>query len=119
MREPLRRRRHIAAEDFTYLRGRATAIAKVTLTSPSLYANLWSPTHSRDAYPTLDDFLEDVAAITRDEIAELARLGCTYIQLDAPHYPLLIDAAHSRVLRGARGGRPSAGSTAGSSSTTG
>ncbi len=92
VREPLRRRRHIAAEDFTYLRGRATAIAKVTLTSPSLYANLWSPTHSRDAYPTLDAFLEDVAAITRDEIAELARLGCTYIQLDAPHYPLLIDA---------------------------
>ena len=92
VREPLRRRRHIAAEDFTYLRGRATAIPKVTLTSPSLYANLWSPTHSRDAYPTLDAFLEDVAAITRDEIAELARLGCTYVQLDAPHYPLLIDA---------------------------
>ena len=91
VREPLRRRRHIAAEDFTYLRGRATATAKVTLTSPSLYANLWSPTHSRDAYPTLDAFLEDVAAITRDEITELARLGCTYIQLDAPHYPLLID----------------------------
>ncbi len=91
VREPLRRRRHIAAEDFTYLRGRATATAKVTLTSPSLYANLWSPTHSRDAYPTLDAFLEDVAAITRDEIGELVRLGCTYIQLDAPHYPLLID----------------------------
>jgi 5-methyltetrahydropteroyltriglutamate--homocysteine methyltransferase len=91
VREPLRRRRHIAAEDFTYLRGRATATAKVTLTSPSLYANLWSPTRSRDAYPTLDAFLEDVAAVTRDEIAELARLGCTYIQLDAPHYPLLID----------------------------
>jgi methionine synthase II (cobalamin-independent) len=91
VREPLRRRRHIAAEDFTYLRGRATATAKVTLTSPSLYANLWSPAHSRDAYPTLDAFLEDVAAITRDEITELARLGCTYVQLDAPHYPLLID----------------------------
>ena len=28
VREPLRRRRHIAAEDFTYLRGRATAIAE-------------------------------------------------------------------------------------------
>jgi 5-methyltetrahydropteroyltriglutamate--homocysteine methyltransferase len=91
VREPLRRRRHIAAEDFTYLRGRATAVAKVTLTSPSLYANLWSPTESRDAYATLDAFLEDVAALTRDEIGELARLGCTYIQLDAPHYPLLID----------------------------
>jgi 5-methyltetrahydropteroyltriglutamate--homocysteine methyltransferase len=93
VRERLRRRRHIAAEDFTYLRCRATAIPKVTLTSPSLYANLWSREHSRGAYPTLDEFLEDVAALTRDEVDELARLGCTYIQLDAPHYPLLIDPA--------------------------
>jgi methionine synthase II (cobalamin-independent) len=91
VRAPLRRRHHIAAEDFTYLRARATAIPKVTLASPSLYANLWSPAVSREAYPTLDAFLEDVAALTRDEVDELARLGCTYIQLDAPHYPLLID----------------------------
>src|SRR6478736_5316940 len=59
----------------------------------SVYANLWSAEHSRDAYPTLDDFLDDVAELTRDEVTELARLGCTYIQLDAPHYPLLIDPA--------------------------
>ena len=114
MRERLHRRRHIAAEDFTYLRGRARAIAKVTLTSPSLYANLWSPEHSREAYPTLDEFLEDVAALTREEISELARLGCTYIQLDAPHYPLLIDPA-TRASTSVRAGPPSGGSTAASS----
>ncbi len=100
VREPLRRRRHIAAEDFTYLRARAQAIPKVTLASPSLYANLWSSEQSRDAYATLDAFLEDVAALTRDEIAELARLGCTYIQLDAPHYPLLIDPATRAFYEG-------------------
>ena len=93
VREPLRRVRYIAAEDFTYLRGRASAIAKVTLTSPSLYANLWSPELSLDAYPTLDSFLEDVVEIMRDEVRELSRLGATYLQLDAPHYPLLIDPA--------------------------
>jgi 5-methyltetrahydropteroyltriglutamate--homocysteine methyltransferase len=100
VRSPLRRRRHIAAEDFTYLRARATAIPKVTLASPSLYANLWSPERSREAYPTLDAFLEDVAALTREEISELARLGCTYIQLDAPHYPLLIDPATRAFYEG-------------------
>jgi 5-methyltetrahydropteroyltriglutamate--homocysteine methyltransferase len=89
----LHRRRHIAAEEFTYLRARATAIPKVTLTSPSLYANLWSPDVSRDAYPTLDLFLEDVVSIMCDEVRELRRLGARYIQLDAPHYPLLIDPA--------------------------
>src|SRR6478752_8017862 len=39
VREPLRRRRHIAAEELTYLRGRTSRIPKITLTSPSLYAN--------------------------------------------------------------------------------
>jgi 5-methyltetrahydropteroyltriglutamate--homocysteine methyltransferase len=93
VKEPLRRRRHIAAEELTYLRGRTTRIPKITLTSPSLYANLWSPDVSRDAYPTLDGFLEDVVAIMCDEVRELARLGAVYLQLDAPHYPLLIDPA--------------------------
>jgi 5-methyltetrahydropteroyltriglutamate--homocysteine methyltransferase len=93
VKEPLRRRRHIAAEELTYLRSRATRIPKITLTSPSLYANLWSPDVSREAYPTLDAFLEDVVDIMRDEVRELARLGAVYLQLDAPHYPLLIDPA--------------------------
>jgi 5-methyltetrahydropteroyltriglutamate--homocysteine methyltransferase len=88
---PLRQRRQLAAEEFTFLRSQTDRIAKVTLPSPSLFANLWSPERSREAYPTLDDFLTDVVAILVDEVRELQRLGCTYIQLDAPHYPLLID----------------------------
>ena len=41
VKEKLRRRRHIAAEELTYLRGTVrTATPKITLTSPSLYANL-------------------------------------------------------------------------------
>src|SRR6478752_79939 len=102
VREPLRRRRHIAAEELTYLRGRTSRIAKITLTSPSLYANLWSPELSLDAYPTLDSFLEDVVEIMRDEVRELARLGANYLQLDAPHYPLLIDPA-TRAFYESRG----------------
>jgi 5-methyltetrahydropteroyltriglutamate--homocysteine methyltransferase len=93
VKEPLRRRRHIASEEMTYLRSRTTRIPKITLTSPSLYANLWSPDVSRDAYPTLDGFLEDIVEIMCDEVRELARLGAVYLQLDAPHYPLLIDPA--------------------------
>src|SRR5918994_5965167 len=56
-----------------------------------MYANLWSPELSAGAYPTLDLFLEDVAQILREEVEELARLGAEYIQLDAPHYPLLLE----------------------------
>jgi 5-methyltetrahydropteroyltriglutamate--homocysteine methyltransferase len=32
-----------------------------------------------------------VVDILREEVAELVRLGAMYIQLDAPHYPLLLD----------------------------
>ncbi len=87
----LRRKRHLSAEEFVYLRRRTNRIPKITLTSPSLYANFWSPHLSTGAYPTLDSFLADVVDILRDEVAELVRLGCEYIQIDAPHYPLLID----------------------------
>jgi 5-methyltetrahydropteroyltriglutamate--homocysteine methyltransferase len=92
---PLRKRRNLAAEEFTFLRacaGRDEDLQlKVTLPSPTLFANLWSPERSAGAYPSLDAFMEDVVTILRDEVAELVRLGCGYIQLDAPHYPLLID----------------------------
>ncbi len=94
---PLRKRRNLAAEEFTFLRGclsptdGPTRLGKVTLPSPTLFANLWSPTASTGAYPTLDAFMADVVDVLRDEVRELVRLGCGYIQLDAPHYPLLID----------------------------
>jgi 5-methyltetrahydropteroyltriglutamate--homocysteine methyltransferase len=89
--DTLRRRRSLSTEEFVYARARTERTVKVTLPSPSLYANLWSPELSREVYPTLDDFLEDVAEILREEVEELVLLGATYIQLDAPHYPLLLD----------------------------
>ena len=89
--ERLRKRRNLAAEEFTFLRGCTARTGKVTLPSPTLLANLWSPELSAGAYPTLDAFMADVTEVLRDEVRELVRLGCGYIQLDAPHYPLLLD----------------------------
>jgi 5-methyltetrahydropteroyltriglutamate--homocysteine methyltransferase len=90
----LRRRRFLSAEEFIYARGRTKRILKVTLPSPSLFANFYDPQRSRGAYPTLESFLADVAEILREEVDELVRLGCQYVQLDAPHYPLLLDSAY-------------------------
>ncbi len=96
----LRRRRHLSVEEFVYARARTERTIKVTLPSPSLYANFWSPELSSEAYPTLDGFLEDVAQILREEVDELVRLGATYIQLDAPHYPLLLDRTTREFYEG-------------------
>ena len=87
----LRRKRHLSSEEFTYLRARTALTPKITLPSPSLWANFWSAERSAGVYPTLDSFLADVVDILRDEVAELVRLGATYIQLDAPHYLVLLD----------------------------
>src|SRR5437867_1257558 len=89
----LRKKRHLSAEEFTYLRARTRRTPKITLPSPSLWVNFWSRERSVHVYPTLDSFLEDVVQILCEEVAELARLGATYIQIDAPHYALLIDPA--------------------------
>src|SRR5579859_1327386 len=66
----LRKRRSLAAEEFTFLRSCTDRQAKVTLPSPSLFANLWSPERSAHAYPDLDAFLADVTQILCDEVTE-------------------------------------------------
>jgi len=87
----LRRRRHLSAEELTYLRARTRRIAKVTLPSPSLWVNFWSRDRSGQVYRTVESYLSDVVEILREEVEELVRLGATYLQIDAPHYALLID----------------------------
>lgn len=87
----LRRKRFLSAEEFTYARGRTGRVLKITLPSPSLFAGFWDPHRSCGAYAKLEDFLADVAEILREEVEELVRLGATYLQLDAPQYPLLLD----------------------------
>ncbi len=89
--DKLRRRRHLSAEEFAYLRARTHRTGKITLPSPSLWAKFWSRERSGHVYPTLESFLSDVVEILREEVRELVRLGARYIQIDAPHYALLID----------------------------
>lgn len=87
----LKRLRYLSAEEFSYLKNKTQRIAKITLPSPGLWANFWSPKYSVNAYRTLDSFLADIVAILREEVSELARLGANYIQIDAPQYGLLLD----------------------------
>lgn len=87
----LARKRYLSAGEFAYLKTKTTRIPKITLPSPGLWANFWSAELSRRAYPTLDAFFADIVDILREEVAELVRIGATYIQIDAPHYGLLLD----------------------------
>jgi 5-methyltetrahydropteroyltriglutamate--homocysteine methyltransferase len=68
---PLHKRRNLAAEEFTFVRGCTVRQAKVTLPSPTLFANLWSPGKSIGAYRSLDAFMTDVAGVMCEEVREL------------------------------------------------
>jgi methionine synthase II (cobalamin-independent) len=89
--EKLRWRRQMCAEEFTYLRGRTKVPAKVTLLSAQQAAAYYDPDKSHAAYATRDAYLADLVDYTRREIAELIRLGCEYVQIDAPQYAGLLD----------------------------
>jgi 5-methyltetrahydropteroyltriglutamate--homocysteine methyltransferase len=83
----LRVERDIVGDEFSFLEANATARAKYTIPAPSWSRIFWHPEHSTGAYATSDDFIEDIARLTREHIVDrLVELGCDYIQLDAPNY---------------------------------
>jgi 5-methyltetrahydropteroyltriglutamate--homocysteine methyltransferase len=89
--EKLKWRRQMAVEEFTYLRGRTKKQVKVTLLSAQQAAAYYDPERSKGAYATRDAYLADLVDFTRREIDELRRLGCEYVQIDAPQYAALLD----------------------------
>jgi 5-methyltetrahydropteroyltriglutamate--homocysteine methyltransferase len=89
----LRWRRSMCGEEWTFLRSAARRPGKVTMLSAQQAAAYYDPEKSKGAYPTRDDYLADVVDLSRREVDELVRLGCTYIQIDAPQYGALLDPA--------------------------
>ena len=89
----LRRVRPLCEEEFAYLRARTTHPKKITLISAQQAAAYYDAEKSKSAYATIDAYLADVVDILRAEVEELIRLGCTYIQIDAPQYAALLDPA--------------------------
>ncbi len=87
----LRRKRPLCAEEFTYLRARTKHRSKTTLVSAQQAAAYYDNKKSAGAYPSIDSYLADLVDILRLEVEELVRLGCTYIQIDAPQYAALLD----------------------------
>jgi 5-methyltetrahydropteroyltriglutamate--homocysteine methyltransferase len=89
--EKLRWRRSMCGEEWTFLRAVAKRPGKVTMISAQQAAAYYDPEKSKGAYKTRDEYLADIVDVSRREVEELVRLGCTYIQIDAPQYAALLD----------------------------
>jgi 5-methyltetrahydropteroyltriglutamate--homocysteine methyltransferase len=96
----LARRNSLGTEEYAYARAQAQRPVKVTLPSPTCALIYWSQKHSTAAYPNALAALQDVAAILREEIVQLAALGCEHVQIDAPELTMAIDPASMRLFEG-------------------
>ena len=101
---PLRRRQRIVADDFRFLKTCVSkGLPKVTIAAPDVMHYFLGPqAFERAVYKDRELFFADLTRLYREEIADLASEGCTYLQLDDTALPCNCDA-HVREDVSARG----------------
>jgi 5-methyltetrahydropteroyltriglutamate--homocysteine methyltransferase len=91
---PVRWRRPLALDEFTFLRSATKLTAKITLPAPStMHFYRCSDYAERGVYPDAPAFFADLAKVYRQEIEGLAAAGCSYVQIDEVAIALLCDPA--------------------------
>lgn len=92
--EPLEYFRPLAADEIRFTRSRTQRRLKATLPSPYIIGRrMWSPEHSRAAYPTREKLMAACVPIIRREIAAVRAAGADTVQLDEPWLCTLVDPA--------------------------
>jgi 5-methyltetrahydropteroyltriglutamate--homocysteine methyltransferase len=96
----LKRRQGLTSDDFAFLKQRTRRTAKATLPAPSAN-HFFSGDKSLAGSPYRDRqaFFDDVCAIYRQEVADLAHLGCTYLQIDEVPIAVLCDPKNQQRVR--------------------
>ena len=90
----------IETDNFKFLDSITTRTAKLCIPSPSvLHFRGGRDAVDKQAYPAMDEFFADVARVYREEIKELAGLGCTHLQIDDTNLAYLCDP---KMREGAR-----------------
>ena len=88
----LHRPRPIAGADFDFLKSATRQTAKLCIPSPTMvHFRGGRAAVDRTAYPDMEEFFFDLAGVYREEIADLAARGCTYLQLDDTNLAYLCD----------------------------
>ena len=91
----------IFGDHFTFLKSvvDSSQTPKQTIPSPSMiYYRGGRRAVSQEVYPDLEDFFSDLAAAYAKQIAGMAELGCTYLQLDDTSLAYLNDPAQRRLV---------------------
>ncbi|KAI1435568.1 hypothetical protein GGR50DRAFT_307599 [Xylaria sp. CBS 124048] len=85
----------IQVKDYRFLQsliGKSEVTAKVCIPSPTmLHFRNSRDTIDEKAYPTLEPFFEDVARVYQEELDDLYKAGCRFVQLDDTNLAYLCD----------------------------
>ncbi len=103
----LKRRDSITADDFAALQKLTKRTAKATIPSPTVN-HFFTGDRGLEKSPYAGDrktYMADIAAIYRQEVAALAKLGCKYLQVDEVPLAVLCDPKNQERVR-ARGEDP-------------
>jgi len=97
---PIRRARAITTGEFGVVRQHTDRTSKVTMPAPS-FLHFFRGDERADtkAYPDLDQFWSDLIGIYRAELADLARIGATYVQFEEVPLAILGDEAVREKVR--------------------
>ncbi|MEZ5824807.1 MAG: 5-methyltetrahydropteroyltriglutamate--homocysteine S-methyltransferase [Geminicoccaceae bacterium] len=91
---------------FRFLAGATDRVAKMTIPSPSvLHFRGGRESISREIYPDLDEFFDDLALTYRKIVAGFYAAGCRYLQFDDTVFSYLCDPEQLEQAR-ARGDEP-------------
>ena len=101
---PLKRKQRIVADDYKFLKSVVRdGVPKVTMAAPDVMHYFLGPkAFESSVYPDREAYFGALTDIYRQEIADLAKEGCTYLQLDDTALPCNCDA-HAREDVKARG----------------
>lgn len=95
----IKRARPLALDEYAFLHGVTKVTGKITLPAPStMHFYRCNDFADRSAYGDVGAFFADLATVFQQEIAELAKAGCRYIQLDEVAVALLCDPAISAQI---------------------
>ena len=102
-RRPVARRlkleRNVPLEEFRRALPLSKKPLKVSLIGPDRVLQRFDHANSKAAYPSVDDFAEDVVAIQRQMIGQLAEAGCRYVHIDEPGYTAYVDEPSLEAMR--------------------
>jgi 5-methyltetrahydropteroyltriglutamate--homocysteine methyltransferase len=105
VREPkvtkaLARREPLSADDFASLKQMTRRPIKANLPTPSV-AHFFTGdvVFDRAVYPNAKALMDDLTRIMREEIADLAKRGCTYLQMDEVPLAVICDPANMEIVR--------------------